>query len=279
MCCFFVASCAHIEYQRITDDTGLIMDKIVIELDRSKIIEKIGEEKYINLKNDIREDLKTYVEAITASKLELQRRYEGKIDFINNVLAEQGEWMEADLKTDRIVAVISYANIDFYKLINGIPLEDDSSETDDDAEIVSNWFVSKYIIKANNTFTNLESIGGEPSYYDYYSTKYSEFGVQDVSLTQVYGTTDTRLKSNADYIEKIDGINYHLWDIDTQNEGYKTCQLSYYYTTAVGTGWYIVALALSIALALVLITVWIIKVIKAKHYKTKINLTDDTLTK
>ena len=109
---------------------------------------------------------------------------------------------------------------------------------------------------------------------EYYLNKYQTFTLDDISLTQVYGTTDKRLHSNADYKTTIDGINYHLWDIDTANDNYKTMKLSYYYRSVVGTGWYIIALSLSLGLAIVLLIVYIIKRLTNKKYKEKIKIND-----
>ena len=268
ICCMFVmCGCANMEYLRVVDDNGQIMDKFTLELDRKDIISKIGTTRYDELQKDIKLDLKNYTDNINNRRLELQREYGGQKDFLNGVGVAVSEWFALNATTDQIFVQVNYASIEYYKLINNI--SDDGSKEDNN-EIVSNWFVSKYIIKATNTFSNLEELGGEDNYFDYYTGHYPEFSMDDVNLTQIYGTTDSRLKSNADYVEKIEGINYHLWEIDAKNGAYKTCELSYYYLTAVGTGWYIIALALSIALAVILIVVYVVKTVKAKKYKEKI---------
>ncbi len=268
ICCMFVmCGCANMEYLRVVDDNGQIMDKFTLELDRKDIISKIGTTRYDELQKDIKLDLKNYTDNINNRRLELQREYGGQKDFLNGVGVAVSEWFALNATTDQIFVQVNYASIEYYKLINNI--SDDGSKEDNN-EIVSNWFVSKYIIKATNTFSNLEELGGEDNYFDYYTGHYPEFSMDDVNLTQIYGTTDSRLKSNADYVEKIEGINYHLWEIDAKNGAYKTCELSYYYLTAVGTGWYIIALALSIALAGILIVVYVVKTVKAKKYKEKI---------
>lgn len=265
---FVMCGCANMEYLRVVDDNGQIMDKFTIELDRKDIISKIGATRYYDeLQKDIKLDLKNYTDNINNRRLELQREYGGQKDFLNGVGVAVSEWFALNATTDQIFVQVNYASIEYYKLINNI--SDDGSKEDNN-EIVSNWFVSKYIIKATNTFSNLEELGGEDGYFKTYTRDYPEFSMDDVNLTQIYGTTDSRLKSNADYVEKIEGINYHLWEIDAKNGAYKTCELSYYYLTAVGTGWYIIALALSIALAVILIVVYIVKTVKAKKYKEKI---------
>ena len=54
-------------------------------------------------------------------------------------------------------------------------------------------------------------------------------------------------------------------------------ELGYYYTTAVGTGWYILALGLSLGLAIILIIVYIIKKHHSKKYKIKITDESDVI--
>ena len=268
ICCMFVmCGCANMEYLRVVDDNGQIMDKFTLELDRKDIISKIGATRYGKLQESIESDLGKYADKINSRRTELQREYGGQKDFVNGVAAAASKFFQLNETTDQIFVQVNYASIEYYKLINNIS---DSGSSEADNEVVSNWFVSKYIIKATNTFSNLEELGGEDNYFDYYTGHYPEFSMDDVNLTQIYGTTDSRLKSNADYVEKIEGINYHLWEIDAKNGAYKTCELSYYYLTAVGTGWYIIALALSIALAGILIVVYVVKTVKAKKYKEKI---------
>ena len=257
-----MCGCANMEYLRVVDDNGQIMDKFTLELDRKDIISKIGATRYGKLQESIESDLGKYADKINSRRTELHREYGGQKDFVNGVAAAASKFFQLNETTDQIFVQVNYASIEYYKLINNIS-DDGRSEAD-------NGFVSKYIIKATNTFSNLEELGGEDGYFKTYTRDYPEFSMDDVNLTQIYGTTDSRLKSNADYVEKIEGINYHLWEIDAKNGAYKTCELSYYYLTAVGTGWYIIALALSIALAVILIVVYIVKTVKAKMYKEKI---------
>lgn len=271
-CCLCLCGCANIEYQRVTDDTGQIMDKFTIELDKREIVGRIGETRYLELKEDIKHDVEEYVSAIQNRITTLQREMGGMMDFQSNVSATSSKWYSVSSTTDQIFVQVNYANSEYYRNIHNISNEGGDSNN---GEIVSNWFVSKYIIKTENAFDNIEDLEAGHNYYDFYTGKYGEFDMSEVGLTQIYGTTDDRLKSNADYVENIDGITYHLWEIDSKDAGYKTCELTYYYLTAVGTGWYVVALALSVVLALVLISVWIVKKIKSNRYKKRVNFVSE----
>lgn len=267
---FALCGCANIEYQRITDDTGKILDKLVVELDEKEILAKMSPEKLSSLKNDILKDAENYIQTINYLKLQLQIK-NPTMDFRSGITTNVPAWIYYEENVSRLTIEVMYENVDYLKQLNGDPEENE--ENDDNTEIVSNLFISKYMMYSDNVFMGMESMANG-SYFEYYSSKYDEFKVEDLNLTQVYGTTDYRLKSNADYRTRIDGINYHLWEIDSQNEGYKSMKLNYYYTTAVGTGWYIVAVSMSIALAIVLILVYIIKNFKNKKYKQKVVLED-----
>lgn len=264
ICSVFVFfGCANIEYQRITDDTGQILDKFIVELDEQAIRTKMSATKLEDLKINIKNDLDEYVRQINNLLPYLQAKYPDK-DFANGIVAKTIPWLSYEDKVCRISIEILYKDSSYLQLLNGS--DNEEPEDDNPNEIVKDLFIAKYMMYSNNAFMNME----DSQYYKNYSYKYPEFDVSDVNLTQVYGTTDSRLKSNADYKTSIDGINYHLWEVDTENNGYNTMKMSYYYTTAVGTGWYIVALSLSFALAIILIVVYIIKRIQDRKYKQKI---------
>ena len=268
ICSVFVfCGCANIEYQRITDDTGQIIDKLVIELNEKEILQKISNVELQALKKDIQSDLDNYVVAINYAKPQLQAQYPD-MDFATGIVAETTPWEYVSKDVSKIYIEIYYKNSDYMLKINGGNTEEDPENEDDNTEIISDLFISKYMMYSDNVFMGMEEVSmGSETYFDFYTTKYSDFSVKDINLTQVYGTTDSRLKSNADHKTTIDGINYHLWEIDTENGGYTKAKLSYYYTTAVGTGWYIVALALTFALAFILLVVYIIKRNDDRKYK------------
>lgn len=274
VCLLLFTGCANIEYQRITDDTGRIIDKIVIEIDESEILERMSKEKLAALKEDINNDIKSYVQSVKQAKQTLkENNTDTSLDYDNGIVIENTGWTLVEGSTYRIMVQMIFENSTYLNKLYGSD-NDKESDTEAPTEIVSGLFISKYVMYSDNVFSNMEEAtsADNKNYFDYYSDSYGEFGVKDITLSQMYGTTDTRLKSNADYVENIDGINYHLWEIDTENAGYKTMKLSYYYRTAVGTGWYIVALGLSVGLAILLIMVYIIKVRKDRRYKRKVEL-------
>lgn len=269
ICSVFVfCGCANIEYQRITDDTGQIIDKLVIELNEKEILQTMSNIELQELKRDIQKDLDNYVVAINYTKPQLQLQYPD-MDFSTGIVAETTPWEYVSQDVSKIYIEIYYKNSDYMLKINGGGnQEEDQENSDSNTEIISDLFISKYMMYSDNVFMGMEEVSmGSQTYFDFYTAKYSDFTVEDVTLTQVYGTTDSRLKSNADYKTTIDGINYHLWEIDTKNGGYNTAKLSYYYTTAIGTGWYLVALALTFVLAFVLLVVYIIRKNDDRKYK------------
>ena len=273
---FIFTGCANIEYQRITDDTGKIVDKLVVEINEEELLKHITREKLDKLKDDIRIDMKSYVYSVKQVRDNLQSsNTDVNLNYAEGITVEHTGWTLVEGTTYRIIVQMIFQNSTYLEKLYGGSEDGENAETP--SEVISNLFVSKYVMYSDNVFSNLEETTGgmdNKNYFDYYSQEYGEFGVEDLTLTQMYGTTDSRLKSNADYTENIDGINYHLWEINTENAEYKTMKLSYYYTTAVGTGWYIVALAISIGLAILLIMVYIIRVAKDRRYRKKVSIED-----
>lgn len=272
-CVIIFAGCANVEYQRIVDDTGKIVDRLVVEINEEELAEKLSPEKINELKEDIKKDFKSYVLAINNAKdyLEANNR-DTSLNYKEGITIEHTDWTLVNDNTYRIILQMAFLDVDYY---NALYSSGEEKEENTPTEIVKGMFISKYVMYSNNVFANMEEVSGgmdSKNYFEYYSAKYGEFSVDDLKLTQIYGTTDKRLKSDADYVENIEGINYHLWEIDANNANYKTAKLSYYYTTAVGTGWYIVALGVSIALAIFLIMVYAIKALKNRKYRKKVSL-------
>ena len=280
---FVFAGCASIEYQRVTDDYGKIVDKIVIEIDETKLSKKLSPEKLDALKYDIKNDIDNYVFALKQVKYDLIRTNEDpSLDYDEGIIIESTGWVPQLNNKNMIICQITYLNSIYLDKLNGSESEDSESnaETDDSTQVVENLFISKYMMYSDNVFSGMEDmvgVGGK-NYFRHYSKAYGEFGVEDIQLSQIYGTTDSRLKSNADHKHVIEGINYHLWEIGTQNEEYKTIKLSYYYRTAVGTGWYILALALSVGLAILLFLYYII-VVRKNKFREKVQLEELVVNK
>lgn len=272
ICMIIFTGCANVEYQRITDDTGRIIDRLVVEINEEDLLKKISQDKVNELKDDINNDIKAYVFSVKQARDYLHStNTDPNLNYHDGITIENTGWTVVEGTTYRIMIQMVFENSTYLEKLYGSSDNEENSPN----EIISNLFISKYVMYSDNVFKNMEETSGgvdNKNYFDYYSNKYGEFTIKDMNLTQIYGTTDKRLKSNADYVEIIEGINYHLWEIDTENAGYKTMQLSYYYRTAVGTGWYILALGISIALAILLIIVYIIKARKDNMYKEKVRI-------
>ena len=275
-CMVLLCGCANIEYQRVTDDTGKIVDKITVELNEKELASKgMSTAKIQSLKNDIHTDFLKYEIAINTMKSELKaNNTDVNLDYDLGITVQSSGWVPVSQGVSKIYVQVVYLNSVYLQKLNGT--EDVESEEDDSTQIISNLFISKYMMYADNVFMDVEETLGVDSknFFEYYSANYDEATIEDVTLTQIYGTTDNRLKSNADYKANIEGINYHLWEIDTKNSGYKTLKLNYYYTTAVGTGWYIVALGISFLMVVVLGVVCFIKKRNDSKYKVKLKLED-----
>lgn len=266
LCVFLLCGCANIEYMRVTDDTGKIVDKLTVELNETELATKLNAVQILSLKADIASDFKDYKDNIEYAKGVLGKEHLD-LNFELGITVQTTGWLEMGQGVSKIAIEITYANSQFLALLYGDGDDEEASEPN----ITSDWFISKYLIENENVFAGIE----DSEYFSRYTSRYDEFSISDLNLTQVYGTTDDRLKSNADYKDEINGINYHLWEIGTENGEYKTMKLGYYYITAVGTGWYVIALSVSVAVALVLVVVSAIKTHNDKKYRTKVKGDND----
>ena len=78
--------------------------------------------------------------------------------------------------------------------------------------------------------------------------KYSEKGytLNDADYYYTIITTSNKLKSDSDSVKNTDGIYYHTWEIDKDENGVvKQEDCTYYYTTLNTINWYILGLILT----------------------------------
>ena len=157
VCSLFVfCGCANIEYQRIIDDTGQILDKLIIELDEQEILKKVDNIKLAKLKQDIEDDLEEYVLAINYLKPQLQSKYPDK-NFYEGVVARTTPWLIQEGNISRISIEILYKDSTYLQCINGTE-DNDSTSTKKENEIVSNLFISKLMMYSDNVFKDMENI-------------------------------------------------------------------------------------------------------------------------
>ena len=276
ICTTFFFGCATIEYQRVVNPDGSIMDTLIFEVDAS-----VSPATANRIVADIYADVKTY--------------------YIDPVIAVRDEYRDINV-TEGIVltrerndsyrtvkVTTTCASEELFNLLNSQILTKVYVQTAEEQQNnASNTgysvgaFIIKYIQKTANAFGDVSDF--ELNYNDTpvldtnftqkYSQKYGggeyhndnsgEFNADDIKLRQMYISSDLRLNSNADYIMESGGFRYHLWELDASKPDE---QLIFYYQTANTTGWYILGLGITL---FIMVALLVINSIRNKNKPAKV---------
>ena len=252
--CFVLTGCVNIEYQRRVDDKGRILDKVTIELDYQKLTDKgYDDTQILELLNNIKDDLhQNYIRPI---ELRLEEIREQDAVLYNKVMAGLTlNPVVRDVERYKVSAEVLYDSGDIMEIIYNTQSDDESEELETRVEP----FLTKYVQTSENVFGDITSltINGN-NFYEEYMADYPGFTNDDIKLTQIYGSTNYRLKTNADTSQMVEDYMCHLWELDV-NEA-KTFNLEFYYLSPTASSWYILALALAGATACALVAVYLIK--------------------
>lgn len=266
---FILGGCANIEYQRLVDDYGQILDKITIEVDGNKLASKgVDVETLIdNIKEDVYHYYVFPIEYRLQS-LPIDEYYEvsKQID-IGTIMSS------VDNHIYKISVEILFKNSNVMSYVYGY----DSSEEESEENVMEeskSFFIKKYQQTSDNVFGDVTQISvAGINLYEKYCQKAPGFDSDDLTLTQIYGTTNSRMRTNADETLEYNGFTCHLWEFNgSESEG----QLVFYYLTANSTGWYVLALLLTIFITAVIIIVHRSrKSFEKSLYKTKIVLDEN----
>ena len=257
--CFVLTGCVNVEYQRRVDDEGRILDKITIELDYDKLVEKgYDDTKIMSLLDDIRLDLQQNY--VTPISLRLEQIKQHDAILYNKVMAGMTytpvptKVVEPELKVYKVSAEVLYQSSEIMSII----YQTQNDESGDGVVTQVEPFLTKYVQTSENVFGDVTTLTiNSENFYEAYSADYPEFSDEDVMLTQIYGSTNHRLKSNADTSQLVEDYMCHLWEFSIDEA--KTFELEFYYLSPTASSWYILALALAGASVVVLMIIYCIK--------------------
>ncbi len=263
-CVVILSGCANIEYQRLVDDFGQILDKITVEIDETKLPSDVNVNTLVG---KVKDDLSKYYvnpmrQRLAVFKVEHPVEYHQLVDYVS--INDPIESVENGVH--KITVETVFASSDVMAFMYGY----DSTDTDGDSGLTEskNFFIKKYTQTTDNVFGDITQIefSGENLFDKYVEFVGEEYGASDVTLTQIYGSTDSRMHSNADETINYNGFTCHLWEFSGDNS---SGQLMFYYLTANPTGWYVLAIVLTILVVLIIVVCYIIKKRKNK-YKSKV---------
>lgn len=264
-CIFVFAGCANIEYQRTVDDYGQILDKLTIEIDESKLKSDTNVDDLID---NVKHDIKTYYIDPILFRVELYKLQNPTTFHDFQKLFDISDIIYSKTGTMHKVSVeILFGSSEVMYYLYGYDISDDDA-TDSSMTETKNFFIKKYTQTTDNVFGDVTTIefGGVNLFEKYQGKVGDEYNENDITLTQIYGTTDSRLHSNADETTTLNGITYHLWEF---NGADASAQLMFYYITANATGWYALAIALTLVILVVIVAIYIVDKKKNK-YKSKV---------
>ena len=271
--------CAEIQFFRAIDANNVIIDKLVIELDESKLNKK-------GL------DLKTIIDTID-DDMDLFRIYvdnwKNQFDNYKTIkeVIKDGIFVEVTPTDNKISIAIQFSGIELFGLFYGYAEIEDVeyvSAIKDVGPFISSMVADEYtnenlgLFLMKYSILKSGSIAGQIENFEFHGTKYydkymsltnNKFSLEDIDLSQYFIYPDDRLHSNADYSYVEGGLTWMQWDLDNKSQDF---EMEIYKIGARVPWWY--ALALVISAVFVLVFTIIVFVRAKKNPREKITRWD-----
>ena len=295
----FLSGCATVQYTRIFVDDQ-VQDVISIELQKSEL----SNSEFTTLANEIDKDCRAYVSAVNKWFKNFEPDGENfTIELYENIKNNIVVQYVGDKGRGKFTIQLTFSSLGYFYLFFGIRGIDGVNENeafdailDDIGPFLVNYktlnkedfspFSYKYgRYSSESIFANIKTIkvvGEEDeTYFNKYSTLLNDEDLTDeellnrVLLLEVFGTSDSRLQSNAnDGREKgSDGITYHYWDINKMIADKDNSTMEIYYRAPKSATWYIIGLVA--AVVAVAVTFVVAKGIAFKDIDEALTLGED----
>ncbi|MBE5738244.1 MAG: hypothetical protein E7354_00715 [Clostridiales bacterium] len=262
---FSLCGCASIQMVRAIDANGTIIDRMVIELNESKI-NKAGK-TVAEVKSVIKNDIIAFRQYVNdwKSQFAIEDFPELALSLENGILVNDTE------VGNKLTIAIEFSNWTmfglFYGIVNLEDVEYQKAMTDVgpflSALLLNQYgnedmgvFLYKYSLVRDEGFVkNLQGLTGEEgtsfaTLYEKYKTLTNNYyDIDDLDISQIFAYPDEKLYSNADETEVTGGLTMMMWDLSNKADGFK---MEIYKLGPKTAGWYILALIIS-AVAVVII--------------------------
>lgn len=269
---FTFYGCAEVEFIRAIDGTNKIIDKLVIQLDESKI-NKCGK-TLDEVMGSIQSDMITFRNSIATWK----EQFVVYPDLYGQL--QTGIYSEVTVPSkSQISIVIEFANWSMFGLFYGkSDIEDfeyQEAMTDvgpfiekilNDEYYIEDegLFFYKYsMIKDTGIINDLENITiNGINYYEKYTNITKDlYNKDDIDISQIFVYPDDRIYSNADEKVVEQGLTMLRWDFSDKADDF---EMTIYKLAPKGVSWYVLALILSV-IATIVVFVLICKNVKNQH--------------
>lgn len=269
-----LTGCANIEYYRVVDGYGYIMEKLVIDIDKEAIKNAfpVNTNQEINkLKSKIEDDFKAFELRINKWKEDNFSQYPKLYEELVNditidapVIILNGGDIKATLtlgfKSEKVFYIfygIAEITNEENEIVEYVPALNDYgpflAEFEDVRVENDGFFTYKYDVRNSKSIADALDREEGDEYYLGFVDKYGDYfhnvyDINDVLLYQVFGYPDNKLHSNADVEGKEGGINLFKWKIDITADN----NLEIYKVAANRHLWYIVAIAVAVVSVIVI---------------------------
>ena len=233
---FLFAGCATIEYDRIVLEDGTILDAVSVKLDNEKI-ENAG----FNV-NDAKEGVKTKISNYLLQVVNAFKAREDGLSSIEKYAVLNNLTYSVTENNDYIIASIKFKNYNTFKYFYGLHLVEDTDKNEPDK--VEEFLINKYVNTGKTIFSTDDAKYITNDFIAYFDNKFS---LDDTNLSYVFGTSEDKLYSNANYQYSLNGINFHQWIINDINQ-----EISTYTIVPKPVNWYLLALSLTFVLIVIL---------------------------
>ena len=274
---FGFCGCANIEFYRAIDPYQVIVDKLVIEINESKI-NKVGLD-LDTVMQSINSDIRSFGESIDHWKTQ----FKDYPEILNAI--DKGIKIETPPITkenpNTISVSIEFANWQMFGLFYGYSEVEDleyKKVMEDVGPFIDNIINEKYeqedfglflikysIVKNSGIVSKIETF--EQNNINLYN-KYREltkntYSLDDLKVTEYFAYPDDRIYNNADVSYSEGGMTFMIWDIGEKESGF---QMEMYKLYPKAVTWYTIALIIS-AIFIIVITIVIYKKSKSNPVK------------
>lgn len=232
-----LSGCAKVQYQHIFNADGTIVDSFVVELDEASLNAK--NVNVSNLKFQIKDKMTYYMQIFINA---FYSRDDGlSREEKNSIFSNVDTKIEENEKY--IIARFTFKNATAFTYFYGYQLIDD---TDDGIETTEGTFYNTSVSSGKTIFSSdvAKNVAEE---FRTSETINNKFTLDDVKFYYTFGTTHSKIHSNATYQFDENGVCYHQWALNTIDDEIITFTLQ-----PKPINWYILALSLTFILAVIL---------------------------
>ncbi len=257
---FGFCACSNVNATTIANEDGSIDELVTITLDKQKFADA-GYTNYYDVQAYISDNANLVVKYLIE-----QFNKKVALDIKNyanwNKLSQTkntGVW-----EGDTFKIGLHYQDLRAYKFCYGI-----TEEISSEPVVEKHFLYTKYITKGFTMYASYNWLYQQlyQEFSDYFSENCPELLNEKCELTYTHRLTYRRQKSDADYVQKIDGKYYHTWKL---KEGETNKVITIYYNLANRSNCILVCILASLALCTVLLLIGFV-ITKVKNKKNKNN--------